>query len=72
MALFGRLNKQALPSFLRLLGWLLLVALVPAVASGYTQTVWIGVKVFLVVATAAALGSLWVFRGVLFPKSGGS
>lgn len=72
MAIFQRFNKQAFPIFLRFLGWLLLAALVPAVVFGYTQSVWVGVKVLLVFATAAVLVSLWSFWGVLFPKSGGS
>lgn len=72
MTISGRLNKQAVPIFLRYLGWLLLVALAPAVVYGYTQTFWAGVKVLLVFTAVAVLGLLWAFWNALFPRSGGS
>ena len=72
MALFRRVDKQAFPIFLRSLRWLLLAALFPAAVYGYTQGLWVGVKVSLVFVAVATLGLLWAFWGVLFPKSGGS
>jgi len=68
MTLFSKLNKQVALIFLRTLAWLLLFALLPAVVYGYTESPWVGFKVFLVIGAVAALGLLWGFWGALFPK----
>ncbi|OOG59271.1 hypothetical protein [Rhodanobacter sp. C03] len=73
MALFSRLNKKIVPIYLRTLAWLLLFCLLPATVYGYTESIWMGFKVFLVMGVIAALGLLSGFWGAMFPKgSGGS
>jgi len=71
MALMSRLNKKVLGVFLQTEAWLLLVALFPAVVYGYTNSPWVGLKVFLAIASVATLGLLWAFWAVLFPKEPG-
>jgi hypothetical protein len=69
MSLLSRLNKKALAIFLQTEAWLLLVALVPAAVYGYTDGLWVSVKVFLAISLVITLGLLWAFWGVLFPKA---
>ena len=68
MALMSRLNKKFLTVFLQTEAWLLLVALFPSVMYGYTHSPWVGLKVFLAIASVITLGLLWAFWAALFPK----
>ena len=71
MSLFSHFNKQVFRVFLQVEGWLLLIALLPAAVYGYTDSIWMGTKVFLAISLVATLGLLWAFWGALFPKDAG-
>lgn len=68
MSNWSRFNKNAFRVFLRTDGWLLLFALFPAAVYTYTDSLWTGVKVFLVISLVTTLGLLWAFWDALFPS----
>lgn len=71
MSKWSRFNKNAFRVFLRTDGWLLLFALVAAAVYTYTDSLWTGVKVFLVISLVTTLGLLWAFWSALFPSDAG-
>ena len=68
MSLLSRFNKQVFRIFLQTNGWLLLLALLPAGVYAYTESIWVGIKVFFVFAVVSTVSMLWAFWAVLFPK----